>query len=80
MTTPTNNSNHLGKTARTIFYVVICTQTYQAPIGGKQTTIYKKGEVYQAERHGGEYRVWRSKRSFLKFTQLRFAQYFKIFC
>jgi len=75
-----DNSKHKHAAAQLRYYVVICTQTYQAPIGGNQPTIFKRGEVYQAEMHGNEYRVWRSKRSFLKFTQSRFVQYFKIFC
>ena len=73
-------SHHLPKAARTAYYVVVCSRTYQAPIGGSQAAIFKKGEVYQAERQGNEYRVWRSKRSFLKFSPPRFVQYFEIFC
>jgi len=75
-----SNSKHSPAATDVTFYVVVCTQSYQAPIGGNQSVIFKKGEVYQAECHGAEYRVWRSKRSFLKFTKSRFVQYFEIFC
>ena len=73
-------SNHSHAAAITGYYVVICTKTYQGPIGPSPTTIYKKGEVYQAKVNGNEYRVWRSKRSFLKFTDTRFMKFFTIFC
>lgn len=62
------------------YHVVICTKEYQAALGLKPTVMFKKGEVYQAEEHEKEYRVWRSKRSFLKFSPDRFIQFFRIFC
>ena len=61
-------------------HVVICKKEYQAPFETKTAVIFKKGEVYQAEDHGEEYRVWRSYRGFLKFSPSRFKQFFRIFC
>ena len=63
-----------------MYYVVICKQAYQGPMDAKSTIIFKKGDVYQAEDHGREFRVWRNRRSFLKFEPSRFRTYFKIFC
>ena len=63
-----------------MYHVVICKKEYQAPFDSKSKTIFKAGEVYQAQERGEEYRVWRSKRSFLKFSPSRFAKYFTIFC
>ena len=63
-----------------MYHVVICTKEYQGPSEKKFPVIFKKGEVYQAENHGEEYWVWRSKTSFLKFSPARFNKFFKIFC
>ena len=63
-----------------MYHVVICKKEYQGPFDSKSTVVFKAGDVYQAEDRGQEYRVWRSKRSFLKFSPPRFLQYFEIFC
>lgn len=63
-----------------MYHVVICTKEYQAPFDNACSLIYRKGEVYQAENYGEEYRVWRNPGSFLRFSQRRFNQYFRIFC
>jgi hypothetical protein len=63
-----------------MYHVVICTKDYQAPLETRDPVIFKKGDVYQAENHDGEYRVWRSNISFLKFSPFRFHQFFRIFC
>jgi hypothetical protein len=63
-----------------MYYVVICTEAYLAPFGTQCSTIFSKGDVYQAEHHGEEYRVWRNKVSFLRFSDDRFQRYFRIFC
>ena len=63
-----------------VHHVVICRKDYQAPFDVKAMCVFKKGDVYQAEDHGTEIRVWRSKRSFLKFSCSRFKEYFRIFC
>jgi hypothetical protein len=63
-----------------MYHVVICTKDYQAPFGNLCSVIFKNGEVYQAENHGEEYRVWRSNISFLKFSPSRFNKYFRILC
>jgi hypothetical protein len=63
-----------------MYHVVICIKEYQGAFDANVRTIFKKGEVYQAEAHSDEYRVWRSKRSFLKFSPARFNKYFEIFC
>ena len=62
------------------YHVVICTKDYHAPFDRKAPCVFKKGDAYQAEDHGTEVRVWRNKRSFLKFSPLRFNTYFRIFC
>ena len=63
-----------------MYHVVVCTKEYQGPSGAKPLAIFKKGEVYQAEDHGEEFRVWRSQSSFLKFSPSRFRKFFRIFC
>ena len=63
-----------------MYYVVICTKEYSGPPGTRPSAIFKKGEVYQAENHGEELRVWRSKSSFFKFSPSRFTEFFRIFC
>ena len=63
-----------------MYHVVICRKDYQGPTGAKPLAIFKKGEVYQAENLGEEYRVWRSEISFLKFSPARFREFFRIFC
>ena len=63
-----------------MFHVVICTEEYQAPVKAYNPVVFEKGEVYQAEKHGDEYRVWRNKTSFLRFSPVRFSRYFRIFC
>jgi hypothetical protein len=63
-----------------MYHVVICTKEYQGPFGTKVSAIFKKGEIYQAENHGEEYRVWRSASSFLKLSPSRFRKFFRIFC
>jgi hypothetical protein len=63
-----------------MYHVVICKKEYQAPFGTICSTIFKKGSVYQAEDHGEEYRVWRNKTSFIKFSPSAFRKFFKIFC
>ena len=63
-----------------MYHVVICTEEYQGALETQNPVIFKKGEVYQAEDHGEEFRVWRNKTSFLKFSPSRFNRYFRIFC
>jgi len=63
-----------------IHHVVICRQGYSAPFDVNAMCVFKAGDVYQAEDHGAEFRVWRSKRSFLKFSPTRFREYFSVFC
>ena len=63
-----------------MYHVVICRKAYQGPFEAHNPIVFKKGEVYQAENHGQEYRVWRNKSSFLKFSPARFKEYFRIFC
>jgi hypothetical protein len=63
-----------------MYHVVICKKEYQGRFDSKSTVVFKADEVYQAEDRGEEYRVWRSKRSFLKFSPSRFIKYFEIFC
>jgi hypothetical protein len=63
-----------------MYHVVICTKEYRAPFETAAAVIFKKDEVYQAENHGEEYRVWRSNSSFLKFSPSRFTKFFRIFC
>lgn len=63
-----------------VYHVVLCRKDYKAPFDIKAMCVFKKGGVYQAEDHGAEFRVWRSKRSFLKFSPHRFKDYFRIFC
>ena len=63
-----------------MYHVVICKEDYQAPFGNYCSVIFKNGEVYQAETHDDEYRVWRSNTSFFKFSPDRFNKYFRIFC
>ncbi len=63
-----------------MYHVVICTKEYRAPFATRASVIFKKGEVYQAEDHGEEFRVWRSNSSFLKFSPSRFRMFFRIFC
>jgi len=63
-----------------MYHVVICRKDYQGPFDTRPAAIFKKGEVYQAEDHGEEYRVWRSRRSFLKFVPSRFEAFFRVFC
>jgi hypothetical protein len=48
--------------------------------GTKPASDFKKGEVYQAEDQGEEFRVWRSNSSFFKFSPTRFREFFRIFC
>jgi hypothetical protein len=63
-----------------VHHVVICRKDYTAPFDVKVMCVFRKGEVYQAEDHGAEIGVWRSKRSFLKFSPIRFRKYFSVFC
>lgn len=63
-----------------VHHVVICKIDYTAPFDIKAMCVFKKGDVYQVEDYGTEFRVWRSKRSFLKFSPSRFKAYFRIFC
>lgn len=63
-----------------MYHVVICKEDYRAPFGNQALAIFQKGEVYQAENHDEEFRVWRNKSSFLKFSPGRFEKYFRIFC
>ena len=49
-----------------MYHVVICRKEYLGPFETRNPVVFKKGEVYQAENHGAEYRVWRNKSSFLK--------------
>ena len=63
-----------------IHHVVICRKDYTAPFDINAMCVFKEGDVYQVEDHGEEIRVWRSKRSFLKFSPARFREYFSIFC
>ena len=63
-----------------MYHVVICQKDYYGPFVKHYSRIFKNGEVYQAENHGDEFRVWRSNVSFLKFSPSRFKQYFRIFC
>ena len=63
-----------------MYHVVICREAYHGPYDAKLGVVFKKGAVYQAENHGKVFRVWRNKRSFLKFSPERFTKFFKIFC
>ena len=63
-----------------MYHVVICTKEYRAPFETPAAIIFKKDEVYQAEDHADEFRVWRSCSSFLKFSPSRFREFFRIFC
>jgi hypothetical protein len=63
-----------------MYHVVICMKEYQGHFEARNPIVFKKGEVYQAENHGEEYRVWRTNSSFLKFSPDRFKKYFQIFC
>ena len=62
------------------YHVVICRENYRAPFGADWSPIFSAGDVFQAENHGAEFRVWRSKISFLRFSAERFDRYFRIFC
>lgn len=63
-----------------VHHVVVCRKDYKAPFDVKTLCVFKKGGVYQAADHDDEIRVWRSKRSFLKFSRTRFREYFSLFC
>ena len=63
-----------------MYHVVICMKEYHGNFEARNPIVFKKGEVYQAENHGEEYRVWRNNSSFLKFSPERFKRYFQIFC
>ena len=63
-----------------VHHVVICKKDYMAPFDAKVMRVFAKGGVYQAEDHGDQFRVWRSKRSFLKFSSSRFREFFNVFC
>lgn len=62
-----------------MYHIVICRKDYQAPFETKASVVFRKGEVYQAENRGDEYRVWRNQRSFLKFSPAHFSEFFRIF-
>ena len=54
-----------------MYHVVICTKEYLGPSGTRPASIFKKDEVYQAEDHGEEFRVWISNRGSRRASSLQ---------